>query len=96
MLMTWNFRDQLQMARENAAEEMRFDPVNLAKRIPKTTWVDIPRAGLGDESSPPNGVAVLWNNLRCRKSIRWVQGSTHGEEPPKEFREEYIYREGGL
>ena len=71
-----------------------FDPVNLAKRIPKTTWVDIPRAGLGDESSPPNGVSVLWNNLGCRKSIRWVQGSTHGEEPPKEFREEYVFREG--
>ena len=71
-----------------------FDPVNLAKRIPKTTWVDIPRAGLGDESSPPNGVSVLWNNLNCRKSIRWVQGSTHGEEPPKEFREEYVWKDG--
>lgn len=71
-----------------------YDPVNHAKRIPKASWVDIPRAGLGDESSPPNGVAVLWNNLNCRKSIRWVQGSTHGEEPPKEFREEYDWKEG--
>ena len=71
-----------------------FDPVNLAKRIPATTWVDISRAGLGDESSPPNGVSVLWNNLACRKSVRWVQGSTHGEEPPKEFREEYVFKEG--
>lgn len=71
-----------------------YDPVNHAKRIPKASWVDIPRAGLGDESSPPNGVAVLWNNLNCRKSIRWVQGSTHGEEPPKEFREEYVWKEG--
>lgn len=71
-----------------------YDPVNHARRIPKASWVDIPRAGLGDESSPPNGVAVLWNNLNCRKSIRWVQGSTHGEEPPKEFREEYVWKEG--
>ena len=71
-----------------------YDPVNHAKRIPKASWVDIPRAGLGDESSPPNGVAVLWNNLNCRKSIRWVQGSTHGEEPPREFREEYVWKEG--
>ena len=60
-----------------------FDPVNFAKRVPSTCVVDIPRAGLGDYTCEPSGIAVLWNNLTCPKSIRWVQGSEHGYVPPE-------------
>ena len=60
-----------------------FDPVNFAKRIPATCRVDIPRAGLGDYTCQPSGIAVMWNNLNCPKSIVWVQGSEHGYVPPK-------------
>ena len=59
-----------------------FDPVNFAKRIPDTCRVAIPRAGLGDYTCQPSGIAVLWNNLRCPKSIVWMQGSEHGYVPP--------------
>ncbi len=59
-----------------------LDPVNFAKRIPATCVVDIPRAGLGDYTCEPSGIAVLWNNLRCPKSILWMQGSEHGYVPP--------------
>lgn len=59
-----------------------YDPVNMAKRIPKTCRVNIVRAGLGDYTCPPAGVAAFYNNLSCPKSVVWVQGSTHGYEPP--------------
>lgn len=57
-----------------------YDPVNLAKRI--SCPVVIGRAGLGDYTCPPSGLAVLWNNLRCRRKIVWVQGATHDGVPP--------------
>ncbi len=60
-----------------------YDPVNFAKRVPRTCIVDITRAGLGDYTCPPSGVAALYNALPCRKSIIWVQGSTHGYVPPE-------------
>ena len=59
-----------------------FDPVNFAKRVPATCRVDIPRAGLGDYTCQPSGIAILWNNLKCSKTIVWVQGSEHGYVPP--------------
>ena len=59
-----------------------LDPVNFAKRVPATCHVEIPRAGLGDYTCQPSGLAVLWNNLKCPKSIVWVQGSEHGYVPP--------------
>ena len=59
-----------------------FDSVNFAKRIPSTCRVDIPRAGLGDYTCQPSGIAILWNNLTCPKSILWMQGSEHGYIPP--------------
>lgn len=63
-------------------EAMRyFDPVNLAKRINPECRVEIVRAGLGDYCCPPNGVAILYNNIPGRKKINWVQGSTHGYVP---------------
>ncbi|HCG20802.1 MAG TPA: acetylxylan esterase [Verrucomicrobia bacterium] len=58
-----------------------YDPVNVAKRIPKTCRVNIERAGLGDYVSPPSGLAVLYNNIPGPKKIVWVQGSTHGFVP---------------
>ena len=61
-----------------------YDPVNIAKRIPKTCHVDIARAGLGDYCCPPSGVAILYNNIPGPKKINWVQGSTHGYVPPEE------------
>lgn len=57
-----------------------YDPINFAKRI--KCRVDIPRAGLGDYTCPPSGVAVFYNNLKCPKKITWFQGSTHGYVPP--------------
>ena len=60
-----------------------YDPVFMAKRIKKAT-VEITRAGLGDYTCPPSGLAVSYNNLATpRKSIRWVQGSNHGFVPQK-------------
>ena len=57
--------------------------MNLAKRIPKTCTVNITRAGLGDYCCPPSGIWAMWNNLKCPKKCRWVQGSTHGHIPPE-------------
>ena len=59
-----------------------FDTVNFAKRVPSTCYVDIARAGLGDYTCQPSGLAILWNTLKCPKSIQWVQGSEHGYVPP--------------
>lgn len=56
-----------------------YDPVNHAKRI--TCPVVITRAGLGDYTCPPSGVAVLYNVIKTPKKISWYQGSTHGFIP---------------
>ncbi len=56
-----------------------YDAVNFAPRI--TCPVEIMRAGLGDYTCPPSGVAVLYNRIRAPKKINWVQGSTHGYVP---------------
>ena len=58
-----------------------YDLVHMARRIPKTCVVKIPRAGLGDYTCPPSGIAAFYNNLDCPKEINWVQGSTHGFVP---------------
>lgn len=54
-----------------------YDPVHHAKRIPQTCFVDITRAGLGDDTCPPSGVAAVYNALRAPGNIRFVQGSEH-------------------
>ena len=59
-----------------------YDPVNMARMIPKTCTVDITSAGLGDYTCPPTGVATFYNNLTCPKGIVWLQGATHGYRPP--------------
>ena len=58
-----------------------YDPVFMAKRITKAQ-VDIRRAGLGDYTCPPSGLAISYLNLKTpKKSIRWVQGSNHSFVP---------------
>jgi cephalosporin-C deacetylase-like acetyl esterase len=59
-----------------------YDAVVWAKRIPKTCRTIIPRAGLGDYTCPPMGLAKLYNAIPGNKSIVWVQGSEHGYVPP--------------
>ena len=51
-----------------------YDTVNHAKRVECPTSID---AGLGDYICPPSGVMVLYNNLKCPKSIVFTQGRTH-------------------
>lgn len=60
-----------------------YDAANFAKRIPKTCFTFITRAGLGDYICPPMGLAKLWNNIPGNKKIVWVQGSEHGYVPPE-------------
>jgi len=55
----------------------------MAKRI-RNAEVVITRAGLGDYTCPPSGLAISYNNLATpRKTIRWVQGSDHSFVPKK-------------
>jgi len=60
-----------------------YDAVNMARRIPKTCRVDVYRAGLGDYTCPPSGVAAFYQALACPKRIVWWQGSTHFVRPPE-------------
>ena len=43
--------------------------------------VEISRAGLGDYTCPPSGLALFYNAIKAPKSITWVQGSRHGHTP---------------
>ena len=62
-----------------------YDPVNFAKRMRCQVWIS--RAGLGDYTCPPSGLAALYNNIPNAKEITFVQGSTHGyvPKPAQEF-----------
>ena len=61
-----------------------FDAATWAKRIPTTCRTNITRAGLGDYTCPPMGLAKMYNNIPgTNKSIKWVQGSEHGYVPPE-------------
>ncbi len=60
-----------------------YDAAIFAKRIPKTCHTIITRAGIGDYCCPPTGLAKMWNNMTCPKTIHWYQGSQHGYVPPK-------------
>ena len=70
-----------------------FDPIYMARRIPATCRVKITRAGLGDYTCPPSGVALLWKNLRCPAEIVWEQCSTHGFTRPRTH-ETFVFRKG--
>ncbi|MFA5203792.1 MAG: acetylxylan esterase [Lentisphaeria bacterium] len=61
-----------------------YDPVNQAKRITCKTVV---AAGLGDAVCPPSGLSVLYNHLKGPKTIEYIQGSTHGYDPPRPQRQ---------
>ena len=56
-----------------------YDIANQAKRVTCETFVS---TGLGDYVCPPSGVSVLYNNLHGPKTIEYIQGSTHGYDPP--------------
>ena len=56
-----------------------FDSANMAKRIHCETFIT---AGLGDYVCPPSGVSVLYNHIQAPKTIVYIQGSTHGYDPP--------------
>ncbi len=60
-----------------------YDPVNMAPRIRTSCRVAIPRFGLGDYICPPTGVMAFYNRLKCPKTARGVQNSTHGYVMPK-------------
>ena len=62
-----------------------YDAVFMAKRI-KNAKVVITRAGMGDYTSPPSGLAICYNNLATPdKTIKWYQGSDHSfiPKPPE-------------
>ncbi len=56
-----------------------YDPVNMAKRIRCETFIC---AGLGDYVCPPSGISVLYNNIKAPKTVEYIQGATHGYNPP--------------
>jgi cephalosporin-C deacetylase-like acetyl esterase len=56
-----------------------YDAVNMAKRIKCETFIT---SGLGDYVCPPSGISVLYNNIKAPKTIVYIQGSTHGYDPP--------------
>lgn len=60
-----------------------YDAVTWAKRIPQECRVNVTRAGIGDYTCPPMGLAKLWNAIHPgNREIHWVQGSEHGYVPP--------------
>ena len=59
-----------------------YDAVNHIRRA--KCPVEVTRAGLGDYTCPPSGLALYFNAIPGPKSIRWVQGSEHGFIPPGE------------
>ena len=65
-----------------------YDPVNVAKRFQPDIPKIVERSGLGDYIAPPSGHAVLFNAMRGRKSIEFVQGGDHYDDPGWGKREE--------
>lgn len=57
-----------------------FDSINHIRRA--KCPVEITRAGLGDYTCPPSGLAAYYHAIKAPKSIKWVQGSRHGFIPP--------------
>lgn len=56
-----------------------YDTATMGKRITCPTMIV---AGLGDYVCPPSGESVLFNNIKGPKTIEYVQGATHGYNPP--------------
>lgn len=55
-----------------------YDAVNHAKRIRCPVTVT---SGLGDYVCPPSGITALYNSIPGKRSIIYIQGSTHGFDP---------------
>ena len=56
-----------------------YDTATMGKRVTCETFIS---AGLGDYVCPPSGVSALFNNVKGPKTIEYIQGSTHGYNPP--------------
>ena len=56
-----------------------YDTANMGKRVECPTFI---MAGLGDYICPPSGLSVLYNNIKAPKTIEYIQGTTHGYDPP--------------
>ena len=56
-----------------------YDTATMGKRIKCPTAIT---TGLGDYVCPPSGVSVLYNNIKAPKTLEYMQGSTHGYNPP--------------
>ena len=68
-----------------------FDAVNHIKRA--KCPVEVTRAGLGDYTCPPSGLAAYYNAIPTPKSINWVQGSRHGYIPPNP-NQKFVIKQG--
>lgn len=57
-----------------------FDPANHIKRTQAYVLAD---AGLGDYVCPPSGISAMISNVpSARRKLVYIQGSTHGYNPP--------------
>jgi cephalosporin-C deacetylase-like acetyl esterase len=56
-----------------------YDTATMGKRITCPTSLT---TGLGDYVCPPSGVSVLYNTIKAPKSVEFMQGSSHGYNPP--------------
>lgn len=56
-----------------------YDPINHARRIRCDTYLS---SGLGDYVCPPSGITVVYNSLAGPRKIEYIQGATHGFDPP--------------
>nr|WP_321398998.1 acetylxylan esterase [uncultured Desulfobacter sp.] len=62
-----------------------YDTATMGKRITCETTIS---AGMGDYICPPSGIAVLYNNIKGPKTLQFIQGSTHGYNPPNPVTQE--------
>ena len=60
-----------------------FDTVNMAHHVPEGVTKVIFRSALGDYIAPPSTHAVMYNVMRGRKELRYVQGGDHYDDPPE-------------
>ena len=60
-----------------------YDPVNFARRMPKTCLFELPRIGLGDYVCPPVGVMSFYNVLSCPKRGVCFQNTRHDYKAPE-------------
>ena len=70
-----------------------YDAVYWARRVPKSCFTSILRAGIGDYTCPPTGLAKLYNAIPGPKRILWMQGSEHGYQPPVAYEGRDFVRE---